>query len=124
MSDTEVLAELEARRCEALMAGDDATLEKMLSEDLVHVHLSGAADTKAGYMDGFRNRYLFRDVRRGDLSIRLFGDAAVMTGPLTQVIVIRETGEERAVRATTTQVWNRSGGGWVLNTCHNAPLTA
>lgn len=124
MSDEKALADLEARRCQALMDGDDATLEGMLSDDLVHVHLNGATDTKAGYMAGFRDAYLFREVGRGPLAIRVYGDAAVMTGPLTQVIVIRASGEERAVRATTTQVWNRSGGGWLLNTCHNAPLTA
>lgn len=124
MSQNETLQSLEARRCQALMEGDDTTLEPMLSEDLVHVHLNGHMDTKAGYMDGFRNKYQFRNVQRGDLNIRLFGDAAVMTGPLTQTLVILDTGEERAISAVTTQVWHRQGEGWVMNTCHNAPLTS
>ncbi|WP_281278566.1 nuclear transport factor 2 family protein [Paracoccus luteus] len=84
--------------------------------------MSGAADTKAGYMQGFREKYSFRDVKRDDLNIRLFGDVAVMTGPLTQRLIVRETGEVMEVRAFTTQVWHRSGEGWVMNTCHNAPL--
>ena len=122
MSDQDDLSSMEQRRCQALMDGDAATLESMLTDDLVHVHLSGKTDTKAGYMAGFRNEYLFRDVTRGDLTIRVFGDAAVMTGPLSQTLIVRASGEELAVSAVTTQVWNRTGKGWELNTCHNAPL--
>lgn len=122
--DRAVLEDLEGRRCAALMAGDAEALAAMLSDDLVHVHLSGKTDGRDGYLDGFRRKYRFHDVVRGPLTIRVFGDAAVMTGPLTQSLDVLETGETMEVRAFTTQVWNRDGDTFLLNTCHNAPLTA
>ena len=124
MDDTETLEALERRRCAALMAGDADTLAAMQADNLVHVHLNGRTDDRDGYLSGFRDRYRFRDVSRGPLTIRLFGDAAVMTGTLTQSLDVLETGGTMEVRAFTTQVWHRSGDTFLLNTCHNAPLTA
>ena len=112
----------EFRRCTALMAGDEPTLAAMLSDDLVHIHLNGKVDDKPGYLAGVRGLYTFHAITRGDLTIRQFGDAAVMTGPLIQRIEVRATGQMIDVTAITTQVWNRTAQGWVLNTCHNAPV--
>lgn len=120
--DEKTLRQLEERRCKALMAGDAETLAALLAENLVHIHLNGQIDTKEGYLHGFRDVYTFRSISRGALTIRFFGDAAVMTGALSQTIEVRASGDTIDVSAVTTQVWNRSGGGWVLNTCHNAPL--
>ncbi|SEI00323.1 nuclear transport factor 2 family protein [Paracoccus alkenifer] len=122
--DHETLRELESRRCAALMDADEATLAAMLTEDLVHIHLNGHVDDKPGYLAGFRDKYVFRNIERGALTIRVFGDAAVMTGPLIQTIVVRDGGQVIDVRAITTQVWSRSSDGWRLNTCHNAPVAA
>ncbi len=123
MTEVAGLEQAEARRCAALMAGDAATLEAMLADSLVHIHLNGRVDDKPGYLAGFRDKYLFRDVARGPLNIRIWGDSAVMVGPLTQRLTVRETGQELAVRAITTQTWQRTGGQWRLTTCHNAPVT-
>lgn len=120
--DIAKLKQLEAARCKALMAADGDTLAGMLAENLVHIHLTGVTDTKAGYLDGFHNKYTFRNIDRGPLTVRVFGDAAVMTGTLTQKLEIRASGEVWDVQAMTTQVWNRTANGWLLNTCHNAPL--
>lgn len=122
-SEVSRLEEAEARRCAALMAGDAGALEAMLAADLVHIHLNGRIDDKNGFMAGFRDTYLFRQVTRGPLNIRTWGDSAVMIGPLTQRLAIRTTGEEIAVRAITTQTWQWSGGEWLLTTCHNAPVS-
>ncbi|MEY8097191.1 nuclear transport factor 2 family protein [Falsihalocynthiibacter sp. S25ZX9] len=118
-------AELEARemlRCAALMAGDYNGLANLLTDDLVHIHLTGQVDTKEGYLSGFRDKYRFRNIERGPLRIRFFGNTAVMTGRLTQIIDVRDTEQVLDVTAMTTQVWNHDGTRWQLNTCHNAPL--
>lgn len=114
----------EDRRCAALRAGDAAALAALLSDDLVHIHLNGRVDDRAGYLAGFRDLYTFRAVRRGDLTIRIYGDTAVMTGPLVQSLSVRATGQRIDVTAITTQVWLRTPQGWVLTTCHNAPVAA
>jgi hypothetical protein len=118
------LHKLETRRCALLMNGDADGLAQLLADNLVHIHLSGHADDKAGYLYGVRNKYTFKGLSRGPLKIRVFGEAAVMTGTLTQTLAIRDSGTVMEVRAMTTQVWNRQGDAYVLNTCHNAPLTA
>ncbi|WP_170162080.1 nuclear transport factor 2 family protein [Paracoccus siganidrum] len=123
-SDQDTLRDLESRRCAALMGADEAVLAGLLTEDLVHIHLNGHVDDKPGYLAGFRDKYIFRNIERGELTIRIFGDAAVMTGPLIQTIVVRDSGQVIDVRAITTQVWSRDGDGWRLNTCHNAPVAA
>ena len=84
----------EQRRCELLVAGAADELEWMLADDLVHIHLNGRADDKAGYMSSFREKYRFADVRRGPLNVRIWNNTAVMVGPLSQKITIRETGKE------------------------------
>lgn len=114
----------EADRCTALMRGDADALDAMLADDLVHIHLNGKADTKAAYLAGVRDAYTFRDLSRGELTIRYYGDFAVMTGHLAQKLEVRATGEVMDVRAMTTQTWLHRDGRWLLNTCHNAPLAA
>jgi ketosteroid isomerase-like protein len=118
------LRQLERQRCELLMNGDADGLAKLLADDLVHIHLNGLIDDKAGYLLGVRDKFTFETVSRGPITIRVFGDVAVMTGPLTQTLIIRQSGRAIDVKAMSSQVWNRLGDGYVLNTCHNAPVTA
>jgi Domain of unknown function (DUF4440) len=124
ISDIDALCAEEARRCELLVSGASDVLERMLAGDLVHIHLNGQVDDKAGYMAGVREKYRFADVRRGPLNVRVWGDTAVMIGPLSQRITVRETGKEIEVGAITTQTWQRSNDRWLLTTCHNAPVSA
>jgi hypothetical protein len=119
--------ELEAReleRCSALTAGDAVKLEAMLASDLVHIHLNGTTDTKNGYLEGVRTKYRFQRIERGRLAVRVYGDAAVMTGALRQTITVLDTGRTIDVEAMTTQTWIRRGGQWLLNTCHNSPVSS
>lgn len=112
----------EEQRCAALLAGDEPALAALLADDLVHIHLNGRVDDKAGYLAGFRDLYTFHAIRRGDLTIRLYGAVSVMTGPLIQSIELRATGQRIDVTAITTQVWLKGPKGWRLTTCHNAPV--
>lgn len=124
MSDMKDLEQAEAARCAALVAGDVAAVEALLAADLVHIHLTGQVDDKPGYLSGLREKYVFRRVERGPLTIRVYGDLAVMTGTLSQRVEVRATGASLDVRAMTTQTWRREGARWLLNTCHNAALPA
>lgn len=119
-----VLEQAEERRCAALMAADHEALAAMLADDLVHIHLTGQVDGKSVYLNGVREKYLFRNITRGPLTIRLYGDFAVMTGPLSQQVEVKSTGAVLDVKAITTQTWLRAANGWLLNTCHNAALPA
>lgn len=124
MSDIKELERIEAGRCAALVKGDVASVEALLAGDLVHIHLTGQVDDKPGYLSGLREKYTFERVERGALTIRVYGDLAVMIGPLSQRVQVRATGQSVDVRAITTQTWLRTAQGWRLNTCHNAVLPA
>lgn len=118
------LEQMEARRCAALVAGDAEALASLLTDDLVHIHLTGQVDDKAGYVGGVRGKYSFQGIERGPLTIRLYGDVAVMTGTLSQQLMVKATGTIHNVRAIATQTWLRRNGGWLQNTCHNSALPA
>lgn len=120
--ETAALTAREARRCALLMAGDAAGLADLVTDDLTHIHLNGHVDDKAGYIGGVGAKYVFENVARGPLQVRVYGDFAVMVGELSQTIEVRETGQRIPIRAITTQTWIRRGGDWRQNTCHNAPL--
>jgi ketosteroid isomerase-like protein len=103
---------LETERCRALMACDLKAVAALVDDDLVHIHASGRIDTKADYLLGVENRFVFRDVARQDLTVRAYGDIAVATGGLTQTVEIVGTPEKRQMKAVVTQVWRRREGAW------------
>jgi ketosteroid isomerase-like protein len=114
--------EAERARCDFLMRGDVDKLSALMADDLVHIHGNGHIDDKAGYLAGVADKFRFHDVERHDLRVRVYGAVAVMTGRLTQTVVVRATNESHPIQAVTTQTWNRTDHGWLQSTCHNAFL--
>ena len=120
--DEAAVREAERARCDYLMRGDTERLSALMADDLVHIHGNGHIDDKAGYLAGVADKFRFHDVERHDLRVRVYGAVAVMTGRLTQRVVVRATEESHAINAVTTQTWNRTERGWLQSTCHNAFL--
>jgi ketosteroid isomerase-like protein len=118
------IAALEAKRCAALVAGDREVLAELISDDLVHVHGTGALDGKAGYLQGIGGKYEFHEVTRGKLDIRDYGDFAIVTGTLHQSYSEKITGQRFAIEGITTQTWICLDGSWRQNTCHNSFLSS
>lgn len=115
-----VLRDLETARCQALLDGDLETVEAMLSDDLVHIHGNGVVDSKAGYMQGLREKYIFHELSRPDLHVRVFGNTAIMTGPLRQSFSARGSEARHDAEGVSTQTWIRAEGRWRLASCHNS----
>ena len=113
------IRDAEERRCAALLAQDIAALGDLLADDLVHIHGSGATDDKVGFLHGIEHKYDFHAISRGDLTIRIYGDVAVMTGPLSQTISHKGAAERHDIEAMTTQVWLLTESGWRQTTCQN-----
>jgi ketosteroid isomerase-like protein len=121
MADDDQISDIldcEGRRCAALTAGDVETLAELVSDDLVHIHGSGQVDGKQAYLDGVRSKYIFHQLTRGELNIRLYGDIAVVVGPVSQIVELRATGQRVDVNGIASQTWVRDGGRWRQNTCH------
>ncbi|WP_423357620.1 nuclear transport factor 2 family protein [Pseudomonas citronellolis] len=103
---------LESERCRALVQRDLQTLAALMDDALVHVHATGKVDDKEQYLEMVARHIDFLSVERSDMRVRVFGDTAIASGRLEQAIVLRESGEERLMKAYTTQVWLRGRDGW------------
>ena len=103
---------LDEQRRAAMIAEDFATLDRLLADDLVHVHAAGNADTKAQYLKMIADFCGFEAIARGPMTVRFYGDTAVLTGPMTHTVRIKPTGAVRTMAAFGTQVWAPDGDSW------------
>ena len=101
----EILA-LEEERCRAITESDWAALGELLSEDFTYGFLSARIEDKVTYLAGIPNRR--HGLRRSGLKVRIYGDAAVMTGEFAAIDA--DTGEVMNA-GTGLQVYIRSGDG-------------
>lgn len=106
--EDEVIA-LETRRANAIGSGDLATLADVLADDYLHVLAPGKVVDKSGYVEMIKNGP--RQPVRGDLRVRCYGDAAVLTGEL-QNRIGPPGSAQRIISAFCTQVAVRSEGRW------------
>lgn len=121
MADTVAeLIELEKRRNKALVANDMALLGTMLADDLTYVHASGKLDTKATLLASIGKDYSYLESERGELTVRVFGDAAVMTGPAKFLLKVSAKPDPITVPCNVTQVWVKQGGAWKLAAYHGS----
>jgi hypothetical protein len=111
MSDTidqELLAAEEAR-CRATREADAEALTRLLHEDYTHVTGGGSTinrDQYIAWVGETRRRH-----ERGALSVKRFGDTAVIQGPLTNHLS-EAGGGVRIIEAFVTQVAHRENGAW------------
>ena len=108
------IAALEAQRRAAMIAEDFATLDRLLADDLVHIHAGGNADTKQQYFTLLKDFCGFVAIERPTLNIRFLGDVAVVTGPMAHTVRIKSTGDIRKMDAFGTQIWAPHGDSWRL----------
>lgn len=123
MSDLDVIAELEERRRQAMLAADVAVLDAMFVDDLSYTHSNAVSERKALYLERLAAKhYDYRELNFLDQDIRMVGDAALITGHMTGEVVI--AGQSRKLNARTTVVWIRRDGRWQMLTFQSTPLPA
>jgi ketosteroid isomerase-like protein len=106
------IVRLEQARCRALVEADIDSLQKLVSDDVVHVHANGKTDNKAGYLAMVEKQIRFLAASREKLDVRVYGDLAVATGRLDQAIEMKESAQRIDMHVMTTQVWAQREGGW------------
>lgn len=106
--ETQALLDLERRRGDAIGTGDLDALAGVLDDSYVHVLAPGTLRDKAGYLEMIRVSP--RRPIRGELTVRVFGDAAVMTGELTNNIGPADA-VRRVIPAFCTQVAAKGADG-------------
>lgn len=111
--DAEVTAQLldaEARRQRALVEVDEAALDDLFDDSLVHIHAPGLTHTKAQLIEHTVTRRAYLEITRGELNLRVAGDVAVMTGRMTNRLRTAGGGE-RTLDGVATQVLHRDDDG-------------
>ena len=109
-SKDEIVA-LENARNQAILRGDAAALGRMTSDDYTFITLRGEMRSKADIVKGFASGTFKYDSREiSDLNVRVFGDAAVVTGRATQRGA--ENGKDYSGDYRFTRVYVKRKGQW------------
>ncbi|HTW15619.1 MAG TPA: nuclear transport factor 2 family protein [Nocardioides sp.] len=107
----EILA-VEERRCRALVDVDLATLEDLYDESLVHTHAPGLTHDRSQLLHHVATRQAYLGIARGELTIRVIGDVAIMTGRIRNRLDSPD-GTERVLGGQVIQVLRRcDDGAW------------
>lgn len=110
MSIEDTLIALEASRCEAIGTRDGAALAEVLDDEYVHVLAPGRVLNKQQYVAMITDAP--RRPERDNLHVRVYGDAAVITGDLDNHIGDPASEQRRIIRAYCTQVAVKRGENW------------
>jgi ketosteroid isomerase-like protein len=117
MTDTDVAAqirELEARRYQAMTDGDLATLDELLSADLVYAHSDASRDTKQSYLDKIATGdFDYGPMSHPEAAIVVHGDCVIVVGDMRGEVKIAG-GNTRVLNSSALAVWVREGDKWVL----------
>jgi ketosteroid isomerase-like protein len=107
------IARLEDERYAAMLAKDVAALERLLHPDLVYMHSSGVADSKASYIAGVRDRvWDYHGIARSEQTVRLNGSLALVFNRLKIDLTVRGVAKSLDNRALA--VWVAEGDVWRL----------
>jgi uncharacterized protein (TIGR02246 family) len=99
---------VEDKRREALLRGDTTTLDQIFADDYTVVNQFGQVRTKAQMMSELKSGTLkYESIVEEDVSTRVYGDAAVLSGRLTS----KHEGRE-STQARFTRVYVKRQGRW------------
>lgn len=110
---TSGIERLEDERYAAMLGKDVAALERLLHPDLVYMHSSGVADSKASYIAGVRDRvWDYQHIARSEQTVRLNGPLALVFNRLKIGLTVRGVAKSLDNRALA--VWIAEDGAWRL----------
>lgn len=114
---------LEERRYAAMVAGDVATLEKLIDDALTYTHSSGVVDTKASYIAGVRDKvWEYKTITRDHERVVIRGACGLVFCRLRIDLDVR--GVPRKVDSNALAVWVQDGAAMRLVAVHSAAVPA
>ena len=103
---------------DAMIKADKAALEKLLADDLVYVHSSSKAETKAEVLQVISSgSATYESMEFRDTTVRQYGDVVITNHKA--VIKTKQTGVSNLF---VTHVWVKNNGGWQFASRHAARL--
>lgn len=101
----------ETHRFDAVVRGDIAALDDILSDDLTYTHTTGVYETKAEFLAKLKSGQLkYEAFTPEDIQVRVYGATGVITG-VTRVNV-QVKGEPLRFRLRFTDVYVKQGDRW------------
>lgn len=101
--------------------GDEATLNGLLSPDLIYVHSSGKVENKAECVAALVKSKPDFEVAPG-LHINVYGNTALVHGKM--IANTTQNGAPAKLQLDFMQVWVKSGKNWQMVARHTARITS
>jgi ketosteroid isomerase-like protein len=103
----------ETRRFEAIVRGDVAALDDILSEDLTYTHATGVFETKAEFIAKLKSGQLrYESFAPEEVVVRVYGTTGVVTGVARVKVQVK--GEHLSLQLRFTNVYVKQGDRWQM----------
>jgi ketosteroid isomerase-like protein len=119
---TAELTRLATEAGHAYAARDVAALERMTADDYVQTDVRGGVLSRPQWLEFVKNRKSELTVESDDVSVRYYGDVAVVTGRWTYTLKDKEKNTTSDSRWTS--VWTRYPEGWKRHVFQNTYVNA
>ncbi|MCM3879651.1 MAG: nuclear transport factor 2 family protein [Vicinamibacterales bacterium] len=107
------LRQVERDRFAAMVKRDAAVIDKLLAPELIYTHGDGRVIDKATFIAELKSGdFQYVTIEPTDVSVRVFGDAAVVTGGAGMHVINKGVPAQIKIRYTNTQV--RRSGSWQM----------
>ncbi len=115
------LLRLEDERSRAVLAGDVAVLERLMSDDIVYTHSNGRLDTKRSFIASVSSGAVkYRRIHRRDAAVSVRTGFAFITGGIE--IDVETGGQLRHLVLRYSNVWERTPKAWQQVLWQTTPL--
>ncbi len=113
--NAQMIIELDRKRMNAMAQKDIATLNALLSDDLVYTHSTARLDTKKSLIEGMESgKTVYTAVEPSDVKAQDLGTAVVLTGAAR--ISVMSSGKPNSFRVRFTDVYANNNGQWQMVT--------
>jgi ketosteroid isomerase-like protein len=122
MSDNgQKIIDLDKKRMNAMAQKDIATLNSLLSDDLVYTHSTARLDTKKSLIEAMESgRTVYTGVEPSDVKAQDLGSAVVLTG-IARIHVL-SNGKPNSFGVRFTDVYVNKGDEWQMVTWQSTRL--
>lgn len=112
MISPEEMLQLERDRRAALVSTDKATLENLLSDDLIFVHTNGRCEGKRDFLESLGVSVEFLKIEVIEESLHLRPDLAVISAQLAVTVKVSTQAEPFSLQTRILSVWAPESSGW------------
>jgi ketosteroid isomerase-like protein len=117
------VGDLEDRRYEAMVDGDLAALDDLLSDDVMYAHSNAAVDTKASYLERLRTGELvYHSLEHTTDNVVSRPGVVIVGGTMSGSIHMH--GVAKSLNSRVVAVWVAENGRWRLAAFQPTPVPA